>query len=70
MVQVEVDRVAMIDRGGALPLIAQCDLFGVSRSSQYYEPLGENADTAAGGAADHEAETEAAAPTAGAAGGR
>ena len=33
----------MIDRGCALPLSRQCGLLGVSRSSQYYEPLGESA---------------------------
>ena len=33
----------MIDHGGGLPLSRQCELLGVSRSSQYYEPLGESA---------------------------
>ena len=33
----------MIDRCCALPLSRQCGLLGVSRSSQYYEPLGESA---------------------------
>jgi len=33
----------MVDRGGDLPLSRQCALLGVSRSSQYYEPLGESA---------------------------
>ena len=33
----------MIDRGGGLSLTRQCGLLGVSRSSQYYEPLGESA---------------------------
>ena len=33
----------MVDRGCALPLSRQCGLLGVSRSSQYYAPLGESA---------------------------
>ena len=33
----------MVDRGGGLSLRRQCELLGVSRSSQYYEPLGESA---------------------------
>ena len=33
----------MIDRGCGLSLTRQCGLLGVSRSSQYYEPLGESA---------------------------
>ena len=37
----------MVDRGCALPLARQCDLLGVSRSSQYYEPLGESAENLA-----------------------
>ena len=37
------ERAAMIDRCCALPLSRQCGLLGVSRSSQYYEPLGESA---------------------------
>ena len=34
----------MVDRGCGLPLSRQCALLGVSRSSQYYEPLGESAE--------------------------
>ena len=33
----------MIDRGCELSLTQQCELLGVSRSSQYYPPLGESA---------------------------
>ena len=33
----------MVERGGPLALARQCELLGVSRSSQYYEPLGEGA---------------------------
>ena len=33
----------MVDRGGDLSLSRQCELLGVSRSSQYCEPLGESA---------------------------
>ena len=33
----------MVDRGGDLSLSRQCELLGVSRSSQYYEPRGEGA---------------------------
>ena len=33
----------MIDRGCELSLSQQCELLGVSRSSQYYPPLGESA---------------------------
>jgi len=33
-----------VDRGFGLPLSRQCDLFGVSCSSQYYELLGESAE--------------------------
>jgi len=33
----------MVDRDGPLALARQCGLLGVSRSSQYYEPLGESA---------------------------
>ena len=37
----------MVDRGCGLSLSRQCALLGVSRSSQYYEPLGESADNLA-----------------------
>ena len=37
----------MVDRGCGLPLSRQCELLGVSRSSQYYEPLGESAQNLA-----------------------
>ena len=37
----------MIDRGCGLPLSRQCELLGVSRSSQYYAPAGENAENLA-----------------------
>ena len=37
----------MIERDGPLPLVRQCGLLGVSRSSQYYEPLGESAENLA-----------------------
>ena len=37
----------MVDRGCGLPLSRQCDLLGVSRSSQYYEPRGESAENLA-----------------------
>ena len=33
----------MVDRGCGLSLSRQCELLDVSRSSQYYEPLGESA---------------------------
>ncbi len=33
----------MVDRGCGLSLSRQCELLGVSRSSQYHEPLGESA---------------------------
>ena len=36
-----------MDRGCGLSLSRQCALLGVSRSSQYYEPLGESADNLA-----------------------
>ena len=41
------ERVAMVERGGPLALARQCELLGVSRSSQYYEPLGESAENLA-----------------------
>ena len=37
----------MIERDGPPPLVRQCGLLGVSRSSQYYEPLGESAENLA-----------------------
>ena len=37
----------MIDRGCGLPLSRQCELLGVSRSSQYYAPSGESAENLA-----------------------
>ena len=37
----------MIERGGPLSLSRQCALLGVSRSSQYYRPKGENAENLA-----------------------
>ena len=37
----------MVERGGPLALARQCGLLGVSRSSQYYEPLGESAENLA-----------------------
>ena len=37
----------MIDRGCGLALTRQCELLGVSRSSQYYAPLGESAENLA-----------------------
>ena len=37
----------MVDRSCGLPLSRQCELLGVSRSSQYYEPLGESAENLA-----------------------
>ena len=37
----------MIERGGPLSLARQCALLGVSRSSQYYRPKGENAENLA-----------------------
>ena len=37
----------MVDRDCALPLSRQCELVRVSRSSQYYEPLGESAENLA-----------------------
>ncbi len=40
-------RVAMVERGGPLALARQCGPLGVSRSSQYYEPLGESAENLA-----------------------
>ena len=33
----------MVDRGCGLSQSRQCEMVGVSRSSQYYEPLGESA---------------------------
>ena len=41
------ERVAMFERDGPLALARQCELLGVSRSSQYYEPLGESAENLA-----------------------
>ena len=37
----------MIDRGCGPSLARQCELVGVSRSSQYYEPVGESAENLA-----------------------
>ena len=37
----------MVDRGCGLPLSRQCELLRVSRSSQYYESLGESAENLA-----------------------
>ena len=37
----------MVDRGCALSLSRQCELLGVSRWSQYYDPLGESAENLA-----------------------
>ncbi len=37
----------MVERNGPLALARQCELLGVSRSSQYYEPLGESAENLA-----------------------
>ena len=37
----------MVDRGCGLSLSRQCDLLGVSRSSQYYAPPGESAENLA-----------------------
>ena len=37
----------MVDRGCGLPLSRQCALLGVSRSSHYYDPLGESAENLA-----------------------
>ena len=41
------ERVGMIDRGYGLPLSRQCELLGVSRSSQYYAAKGESAENLA-----------------------
>ena len=37
----------MVERGGPLALARQCELLGVSRSSQHCEPLGESAENLA-----------------------
>ncbi len=37
----------MVERDGPLALARQCELLGVSRSSQYYAPLGERAENLA-----------------------
>ena len=41
------ERAALVDRGCQLPLSRQCELLGVSRSSQYHEPRGESASNLA-----------------------
>ena len=41
------ERLAMMDRNGALSIRRQCALLGISRSSAYYRPRGESRESLA-----------------------